>query len=95
MIVTEHITAVSLGPGDPELITIKGLNALKEADKVYFPGSLFSNGIKSSYSEEILAYYNLDAAKCFGFYLEMNLDREQANTVYDDTFELIQKDFAS
>ena len=93
MIVTEHITAVSLGPGDPELITIKGLNALKEADKVYFPGSLFSNGIKSSYSEEILAYYNLDAAKCFGFYLEMNLDREQANTVYDDTFELIQKDW--
>lgn len=88
-----HITAVSLGPGDPDLITVKGLNVLKKADKVYFPGSLFSNGRKSSYSQDILAHYNLDEAKCFGFYLEMSLDRAQANTVYDETFHLIQQDW--
>ena len=90
---TGRITAVSLGPGVPDLITVKGLNVLKNADKVYFPGSLFSTGNKVSYSEEILAHYNLDNKKCIGFYLEMNLDRLQANTVYDTTFELIKRDW--
>jgi len=38
-----------LGPGDPELITMKGLQTLKNVDKVYFPGSLFGDGKKSSW----------------------------------------------
>ena len=69
------IKGVSLGPGDPELITVKGLNALKEADKIYFPGSLFSNGKQSSYSLSILDHYKLDQNKLVGFYLKMSLDR--------------------
>ncbi len=34
------IQIVGAGPGDPELITVKGMNALKEADIVIYAGSL-------------------------------------------------------
>ena len=88
------IFGVSLGPGDPDLITLKGLKALQNADKIYFPGSLFSNGRKSSYSLSILEHYNLDAAKLEGFYLEMSLGRVQAQEIYEVTFQQIKKDAA-
>lgn len=90
---TGHITGVSLGPGDPDLITVKGLNALKKADSIYFPGSLFSDGRKASYSEEILQHYGLDTSKWRGFYLQMSLDRDQANQVYDETAKAMFEDY--
>jgi precorrin-2/cobalt-factor-2 C20-methyltransferase len=34
-----HITVVGLGPGDPELITVKGLRAIEAADLVFVPRS--------------------------------------------------------
>ena len=86
------IVGVSLGPGDPDLITLKGLKALRNADKIYFPGSIFSDGMRTSYSEKILAHYQLDNQKCIGFYLQMNLDRAQANTIYDATAEQVLSD---
>lgn len=88
-----HITGVSLGPGDPDLITVKGLMALQDADRIYFPGSLFSDGRVASYSEEILKKYALDSSKWKGFYLQMSLDREQANVVYDQTADAIHQDW--
>jgi precorrin-2/cobalt-factor-2 C20-methyltransferase len=86
------VFGVSLGPGDPELITLKALKVLKEADRIYYPGSLFKNGEKSSYSLKILEAYELHTEKLQGFYLEMNLDREQALKVYEHTFQKIKKD---
>jgi len=87
------IYGVSLGPGDPELITLKGLKTLQAADKVYYPGSLFSNGRKSSYALSILDHYDLDSDKMEGFYLEMSLERTQANEIYESTFQKIKKEY--
>src|SRR5512145_1830838 len=33
------LTAVGLGPGDPELVTLKGLRAIEAADLVFVPRS--------------------------------------------------------
>jgi len=87
------VVGISLGPGDPDLITIKGLNALKNADKIYFPGSLFSNGSKDSYSLRILENYDLDPQKLMGFYLPMSLDRTKADHLYQQTFEEVKRDY--
>ena len=57
------IYGVSLGPGDPDLITLKGLKVLQEADKIYYPGSLYKSGEKASYALSILEHYKLDSNK--------------------------------
>ena len=90
--ISSMISGVSLGPGDADLITVKGLKTLQNADVIYFPGSLFANGQKLSYSETILKQLDIDLHKCVGFYLEMSDDRTQANSIYDTTAENIVKD---
>ena len=86
------IYGVSLGPGDPELITLKGLKTLQKADKIYYPGSLFKDGRKASYSRSILNNYDLDTEKLEGFYLKMDLERVQAKVIYETTFQQILSD---
>ena len=85
-----EIVAVSLGPGDPGLITVKGLKALENADRIYFPGSLFKDGRKDSYSLSILKHFHLDPGKLKGFYLQMSLERENIEKLYEATFEEIK-----
>ncbi|MCD4743633.1 MAG: precorrin-4 C(11)-methyltransferase [Desulfobacteraceae bacterium] len=36
---------VGAGPGDPDLITVKGMNALKQADVIIYAGSLVPKGL--------------------------------------------------
>jgi len=88
-----QIYGVSLGPGDADLITLKGLKTLQQADKVYYPGSLFKEGRKSSYSLSILNQYDLDVEKLQGFYLKMDLERTQAKLIYETTFQQILADY--
>ncbi|OUJ18276.1 Precorrin-2 methylase CobF [Methanonatronarchaeum thermophilum] len=40
------LIGISLGPGDPELLTIKAQKTLKQADKVYVPGERAKNLVK-------------------------------------------------
>ena len=78
---------VSLGPGDADLITLKGLKTLQKVDKIYYPGSIFKDGRKASYSHTILNEYDLDTDKLVGFYLRMDLARVQAKDIYETTFQ--------
>jgi precorrin-2/cobalt-factor-2 C20-methyltransferase len=57
------ITGVGLGPGDPELITIKGLKALQQADVIFYPATSVNGGQITSYSKTIIDHFPLKA-KC-------------------------------
>jgi len=48
----EMISIVGAGPGDPELITLKGLNRLKEADLVVYADSLVSDQLLAACKED-------------------------------------------
>lgn len=87
------IYGVSLGPGDPELLTIKGLKMLKKVDKIYYPGSLLSNGKTTSFSLEILRHFDLDENKLTGMFLDMSDDRAQAEATYETTFQSLLTDY--
>jgi precorrin-2/cobalt-factor-2 C20-methyltransferase len=87
------IYGVSLGPGDPLLITVKGLQILQQVDKIYYPGSLLPDGSTSSYSLQILHHYDLDKNKLHGMFLQMSDNRELAEQTYAATFQLLLTDY--
>ncbi len=82
------IYGVALGPGDPELITLKALRVLQEADVIFYPGSI-NKGIQKSFVYPMLSYHGLENKQLEGFYLEMTLDRISAKEMYSRTTEKI------
>lgn len=76
----------SLGPGDPELITLKTLRALREADVIIVPYTVGDDGKGKSRAADIVKANVPDADICT-FELRMSSDRTAAKTAYDDVFE--------
>jgi len=88
---------ISLGPGDPELITIKALKALQDCDVIFIPTRSKNNEWDGSVAYNILkkitsihnAYFNTDSsdieAKFKPVYTPMNYNPEswqdQVNTI--------------
>lgn len=87
------IYGVSLGPGDPELLTVKGLRALQRADLIYYPGSVQADGQQRSYSRTILAQLGLDETRLRGLFLPMANDRAAALRVYEQAFYQLKADY--
>lgn len=85
----EKIIGVSLGPGEPELITWKALKVLKEADVIYCPGTRDKNGQIQSHARDILRCLPVEQNKIRIFSLPMSRKREEALTVYDQVCEEI------
>ena len=54
------IVAVGIGPGDPELISLKGLKALRQADVVFYPASVLNEKREHSFSRKIIDAYGLE-----------------------------------
>ena len=54
------LVGVALGPGDPELITLKGHKALQDADVIYYPISAINGDRIESFSKPILDAYELE-----------------------------------
>ena len=70
------ISGVSLGPGEPELITLKALKALQEADIIYCPGTQ-----TKSRSRDILQALPISMKEVRLFHVPK--DRTLANQTYD------------
>lgn len=81
------ITFVSLGPGEAELITLKGLRMLQQSDIVLCPATVSSSGNVSSRAADILHQLELPEGKIRLFPLPMSKDRSRAMRVYDSIFE--------
>ncbi len=75
------ITFVSLGPGDPELITLKGLKTLREADIIYVPATKSSDNI-SSRAKDIVSALGVDLQRVETFVVPMSRVRETTLKAY-------------
>lgn len=81
---TDVVTIVSLGPGDPELITLKGLKILQKADYIFCPYTYLSGDMKISRAQDILTALDIDNAKIIPFKVSMSENRSEAVEVYKD-----------
>lgn len=77
------ITFVSLGPGEPELITVKGLKTLQQADQIFCPATLTPSGKQVSRAANILKALEIEEHKIRPFVLSMSKDRQKAIEAYD------------
>lgn len=72
---------VSLGPGNPELITLKALRTLQSVDIIYCPGTI-TKGKVLSRSLDIMMDLGINRQKVELFHVPMSKDRSAAETAY-------------
>lgn len=85
------ISIVSLGPGDPELITLKGLNALQWADCIFCPATVLPESVMISRSKDILVELGIDETKITLFGVPMSENRTHAIREYHDVAMQIEE----
>ncbi|WP_421920769.1 precorrin-2 C(20)-methyltransferase [Marinifilum sp.] len=85
------LIGVGLGPGDPELITLKGLNALKSADLIFYPASDIYKSNTKSFSLEILDQLEIET-ECVPLLIPMTGKNRDAH--YRNAFNKIQNELA-
>lgn len=74
---------VSLGPGDPELITLKALRTLREADYIYTPVPVSRKGRHTSKAAEMMLSLGIREEQIQLYDLPMSKDRDGALEAYD------------
>ena len=84
---TGKLYGVGVGPGDPELITLKALRLTKEADILVFPGE----NPKESVAYRIMkgAYPEIDSKQMISLPMPMIKDREELKRVHDEGAKII------
>lgn len=87
------VVIVSLGPGDPELITLKGLNRLRRADRIFCPATLASDGTIVSRTQKILNEAGIPETNIRLFPVAMDTDRYAAMYDYADVVRNIEKEY--
>lgn len=79
---TEPIYFVSLGPGDPELMTLQALAQLKRSDRIYTPVAVAPSGKRSSKAKEIMLSLEIKEEQIQLYDLPMSKNRDGAQTAY-------------
>lgn len=85
-----RLIGVGLGPGDPELITLKGLKALQTADVIFYPASKISETGQTSFSAKILNELQVDV-ECKPLLIPMT--GKNRNEQYQNAFKIIQHEY--
>ena len=80
---TGKLYGVGVGPGDPELITLKALRLTKEADILVFPGESVAYRIMKG------AYPEIDSKQMISLPMPMIKDREELKRVHDEGAKII------
>lgn len=83
---THPICFVSLGPGEPELITVKGLKQLQQADIIYCPATGNKQGTAISRAANIVKALEIEQNSIRLFHLPMSKDRTAAWEAYDNLY---------
>ena len=91
---THSIHFISLGPGDPELITRKGERLLREAEIIFYPATQTSEGLTSR-ALEILRALEIDNGKTRPFFLPMRKERTAAWQAYDKLCEKVRQAYTA
>jgi precorrin-2/cobalt-factor-2 C20-methyltransferase len=86
---TGTVYGISLGPGDPELITVKALTLLKSVDFIYYPGTIGVDGAISSVALDILQPYAFSETRLRVMPVPMSRSREPAESSYAGSYNLI------
>lgn len=82
---------VSLGAGEPELITLKALRLLERAEAIYSPWSLSPNGRRASKSRSIMLALGIKEEQIVDYDMPVNKEREGANEAYEAVAEDIEQ----
>lgn len=85
----DYIMFVSLGPGDPELITLKSLKILRQADIILCPSTRTAAGDITSRASDMLSELDIDEKKIELFDVPMNKDRTKALESYKQVSDKI------
>jgi precorrin-2/cobalt-factor-2 C20-methyltransferase len=83
------LTSVSLGPGDPDLITLKALRRLEAADLIFYPCTVEKSGLIGGVAYDILKSLHLDASLFRGMLVPMSRARAAAERCYDEAYSSI------
>ncbi len=78
---------IGVGPGDPELITLKGLRKLKESDVIAYPKK--QRGSKSYAQKIIEEYFQPGEKAMLGLVFPMTKDQEILEKKWSETVESI------
>lgn len=77
------IAFVSLGPGEADLITLKGLKALQAADCIFYPATIVKEDNLSSRALDIMKELDINSQKTIPFHVPMSKDRSLAIEAYN------------
>lgn len=88
------VYGVALGPGDPELITIKALKCLQKVEKIYFPATQTPKGNQDSFSLVILKQLELEESNLVPVNVPMSKDRSHAEKAYAELYLKVEEDVA-
>ncbi|WP_282015677.1 precorrin-2 C(20)-methyltransferase [Marinifilum flexuosum] len=86
------LIGVALGPGDPELITLKGLKALQNADLIFYPASSIKESKVISFSYDILKQLNVEP-ECLPLVIPMTGKNREMHyqKAFDEIHEELKK----